>query len=123
MQINKPKNPVNAIIVNGLNLYFLSKNNEIEKTITAIILILSRFPLRVVLPKNAIKIIEEADDAIRPIEVERRPFKIFAISSISLCFLKKLNKKIEIITPVITQAKVAIIAPMIPATLRPTKSS
>ena len=70
MQINKPKNPVNAIIVNGLNLYFLSKNNEIEKTITAIILILSRFPLRVVLPKNAIKIIEEADDAIRPMVSE-----------------------------------------------------
>lgn len=82
---------------------------------------LFKFPLSVVLPKNAIKIIEEADDAIRPIEVERRPFKIFAISSISLCFLKKLNKKIEIITPVITQAKVANIAPRIPAILRPTK--
>lgn len=52
--------------------------------------------LRVLLPRRAIIIIVEAEEAIRPIEVERRPFKIFEISSTLLCFLKKLNKKYPI---------------------------
>ena len=41
-------------------------------------------------PKNAIRIIVDAADAMSPTELERRPFRIFDILSVSLCFLKKL---------------------------------
>lgn len=110
-----------AIMVKGLSLYFLSRNNEIANTRVAIILRFFISPLRVDLPKKAIKIIVDAEEAIRPIEVERKPFKIFAIPSILLCFLKNLNKAIDRVIPVITHAKVATIAPIVPAILSPTK--
>lgn len=73
--------------------------------------------------KKAIKIMVEAEDAISPTEVERSPFNMLETLSISLCFLKKLYKKIEIINPDRMHPNVATIAPKIPAIRIPTKEA
>ncbi|OPD32981.1 hypothetical protein AL711_07675 [Clostridium botulinum] len=74
-------------------------------------------------PKNAIKIIVDAADAISPTELERNPLSMLEILSISLCFLKKLYKRIEIINPDRILPKVATIAPDILAIRIPTKEA
>lgn len=72
-------------------------------------------------PKKAIKRIVDAEAAISPTEVERNPFNILEMISISLCFLKNLYKIIERINPNRIHPNVATIAPNIPAMRIPTK--
>lgn len=74
-------------------------------------------------PRKAIRIIVDAADAISPTELDRNPFNILEILSISLCFLKNLYRRIEIINPDRILPKVATIAPDIPAIRIPTKDA
>ena len=60
------------------------------------------------------------DEAINPIDDARRPFNIFEILLMFLCFLKKLNNIIDNTVPNKIEPMVAIIAPIIPAILIPT---
>lgn len=115
--------PVIIIINMGFILYFLNKNRESTNTMIAVIFILISLRLNDVVPKNAIKRIVDVADAISPIELARNPFNILEMLSISLCFLKNLYRKIEIINPDMVLPKVATIAPGIPATRIPTKEA
>lgn len=107
----------------GFNLYFLNKNRAIIKTIIAVMLTLISLISNDGVPKNASKIIVEAADPISPIELDRSPFNILEILSMSLCFLKKLYKAIEIINPDKMLPTVAATAPNTPAIRMPTKEA
>lgn len=107
----------------GFVLYFLNKNKEIINIIIAVMFIFTALKLNDRVPINAIIIIVDAADAIRPTELDRNPFNMFEMLSMSLCFLKKLYKTIEIIDPDIILPKVATIAPGMPAMRIPTKEA
>lgn len=53
----------------GFSLYFLNKNRETINTIIAIIFTLMSLTLNGEVPRNAIKIIVDAADAISPAEL------------------------------------------------------
>lgn len=91
--------------------------------IIAVRLISIAFTLKVESPKNAIKIIVDAADAISPTELAPSPFSTLAILSIFLYFLKKIYKRIDIINPDTILPRVASMAPGIPAIRMPTKEA
>lgn len=107
----------------GFGLYFLNNNNETINTIIAVIFIFTALKLNDETPKNAIIIIVDAADAMRPTELDRNPFNTFEMLSMSLCFLKNWYKTIEITKPDIILPKVATIAPGKPAMRIPTKEA
>lgn len=72
------------------------------------------------IPPKAIKISVLAEEAINPTDTALNPLRTFKIVLIFLYLLKKLYNAMEIIKPEITQPKVAVIAPGIPAILIPT---
>ena len=94
---------------------------ETANIIIAIVFILA-FPAssNFDIPPKAISNIVLADEAISPTDTALNPLRIFKTVSAFLYLLKKLYNSIEIIKPDITQPKVAVTAPGIPATPIPT---
>ncbi len=74
-------------------------------------------------PKNAIMIIVDAAEAMRPRALERRPFKTLEILSIFSWRLKKSCKEIEKMKPEIILPNVATMAPGMPAIRIPTNEA
>lgn len=112
--------PVIAIMDKGLALYLYNKRRETLKIRIAEKFIVDRSVINLGDPQNAIKTMLKAEEAINPIDVARRPFKILEILSMFLYFLKKLNNNIENTVPNNMDPIVATTAPIIPAILIPT---
>jgi len=118
--MNNPMMPVITMIVMGFALNLYNKKSEMLKIIIAWKFKAVILGLSLDEPKKAINTMVNPDEAINPIDDARRPFKMFEILLMFLCFLKKLNNMIDNTVPNKMEPMVAIIAPIMPAILMPT---